>query len=195
MDNDNTIEQEIQRKGKTAPRITPDDIEGNISACHFLNAGTAVAAVGTTPHVEQILQGTDAEQLLTICVITLRNGFTVTGVSACASPENFDREIGERIARANAVQQIWPLMGYELKQRLHSGEQHLLPYCNKDLQPYQQRVVIELGELQVKRKALDVFLASDLFDRLDDTTAQLMLAQCQAMTDYANALSTRIDNF
>ena len=59
--------------------------------------------------------------LLTFCVLVLRNGFTVTGESACASPENFDAELGRKIARQNAVQKIWPLMGYALKERLASG--------------------------------------------------------------------------
>ena len=57
-------------------------------------------------------------RLLTFCVLVLRNGFTVTGESACASPENFDAEIGRNVARANAVQKIWPLMGYELRSQL-----------------------------------------------------------------------------
>lgn len=57
---------------------------------------------------------------LTFCVLVLRNGFTVTGESACASPENFDAEIGRRIARENAVQKIWPLLGFALKERLHT---------------------------------------------------------------------------
>ncbi|MBN0315192.1 hypothetical protein JTM73_33600, partial [Pseudomonas aeruginosa] len=56
--------------------------------------------------------------LLTFCVLVLRNGFTVTGESACASPENFDAEIGRKIARQNAVTKIWPLMGYELRSKL-----------------------------------------------------------------------------
>lgn len=60
----------------------------------------------------------EAIGLLTYCTLVLQNGFTVTGESACASPENFDAEIGRKIARQNAVQKIWPLMGYELKQRL-----------------------------------------------------------------------------
>jgi len=60
-------------------------------------------------------------ELLTFCVLVLRNGFTVTGESACASPENFDAEIGRKIARANAVNKIWPLMGYALKQKLSEG--------------------------------------------------------------------------
>jgi len=59
--------------------------------------------------------------LLTFCVLVLRNGFTVTGESACASPENFDAEIGRKIARENAVNKLWPLMGYALKQQLHDA--------------------------------------------------------------------------
>jgi hypothetical protein len=50
----------------------------------------------------------------------LRNGFAVTGESACASPENFDAEVGRKIARENAVQKIWPLLGFALKERLHA---------------------------------------------------------------------------
>ncbi|HHW8768572.1 TPA: Gp49 family protein, partial [Salmonella enterica] len=58
-------------------------------------------------------------ELLTFCVLVLKNGFTVTGESACASPENFDPEIGRKIARSNAIAKIWPLEGYLLKQQLH----------------------------------------------------------------------------
>jgi hypothetical protein len=68
-----------------------------------------------------IIEGIDNYQalsLLTFCVLVLRNGFTVTGESACASPENFNAEIGRKIAFENARQKIWPLMGYALKQQL-----------------------------------------------------------------------------
>ena len=51
-------------------------------------------------------------------MLVLRNGFTVTGESACASPANFNAEIGRKVARANAVQKVWPLMGYELRSKL-----------------------------------------------------------------------------
>ncbi|GHM31555.1 hypothetical protein ECZU45_53420 [Escherichia coli] len=54
----------------------------------------------------------------TICVLVLCNGFIVTGESACASPENFDAEIGRKVARKNAIEKIWPLEGYLLKQKL-----------------------------------------------------------------------------
>lgn len=58
---------------------------------------------------------------LTVCCLTLPNGFCVTGESAAASPENFDREIGERIALENAKHKVWALEGYLLKQSLYSA--------------------------------------------------------------------------
>lgn len=60
--------------------------------------------------------------LLTICVLTLWNGFTILGKSACADPDNFDQDIGRRLAKQDAVNQIWPLMGYELRSRLARDE-------------------------------------------------------------------------
>lgn len=109
--NDQTIEQEIQAKGKTAPRITPNDIEDNIAQENYFTAWDGAEHVSNH-------RPDPALKLLTFCVLVLRNGFTVTGESACASPENFDAEIGRKIARANAIQKIWPLMGYELKNKL-----------------------------------------------------------------------------
>ncbi len=123
---DQSIEQEIQAKGLTAPRITPADIAANISSEHYFTAyqGDAKAVEdaafsGGALDAAASRATPDALRLLTFCVLVLRNGFTVTGESACASPENFDAEIGRKIARENAVEKIWPLMGYELKQRLH----------------------------------------------------------------------------
>ena len=57
-------------------------------------------------------------ELLTFCVLVLRNGFTVTGESACVSPENFNAEVGRKVARENAIDKVWPLMGYALKSQL-----------------------------------------------------------------------------
>jgi len=117
------IEAMIQAKGKIAPRVTPADIEDNIVSCYFFTAEEGVLGeerANARPNAvyERSLS------LLTFCVLVLRNGFTVTGESACASPENFDAEIGKKIARANAVQKIWPLMGYELKCRLTNITTH-----------------------------------------------------------------------
>ena len=115
MTNDQTIEQEIQAKGKTAPRITPDDIEANISSEHYFTAYGG-AKYGRITRDEP-LDG-ESLKLLTFCVLVLGNGFTVTGESACASPENFDAELGRKIARQNAINKVWPLMGYKLKEDL-----------------------------------------------------------------------------
>ena len=116
--NDNQIEQEIQAKGLTAPRVTPADLEANIASEHYFTAADGITCA-TDGRV-----GYDSRHpmsLLTFCVLGLNNGFTVTGESACASPENFDAEIGRKIARENAINKVWPLMGYELKCRLSAA--------------------------------------------------------------------------
>lgn len=59
---------------------------------------------------------------LTFCVLTLENGYTVTGESACVDPTNFDEQIGKDLAKKQAVDKIWNLEGYLLKQQLHTGE-------------------------------------------------------------------------
>jgi len=116
---DSAIEQEIQAKGKTAPRVTPADIEANIASEHYFTAMDGVVGHADNPGIVAGTPINSPLDLLTFCVLVLRNGFTVTGESACASPENFDPEIGRKVARQNAVQKVWPLMGYALKQRLH----------------------------------------------------------------------------
>jgi len=118
MSNDQNIEQEIQAKGLTAPRITPDDIEANIVTEYYFTAADGVDGAGIPRNV--YVDGRPGTlELLTFCVLVLRNGFTVTGESACASPENFDAEIGKKIARQNAINKVWPLMGYELRTHLN----------------------------------------------------------------------------
>jgi hypothetical protein len=115
-DTSETVEQEIQRKALTAPRVTPADIEANIVAERYFtgldgDVGHAVRANRPTPTHEHSL----TLSLMTFCVLVLRNGFTVVGTSACASPENFNADLGCKIARQDAVRQVWPLMGYELR--------------------------------------------------------------------------------
>lgn len=119
-----SIEQEIQDKGKTAPRVTPDHINSLIVSESFFTAKDGVdgaLANGTLHQKSEYREGVYLNaplELLTFCVIVLRNGFTVTGESACVSPENFDAEIGRKIARENAREKIWLLEGYLLKQKL-----------------------------------------------------------------------------
>lgn len=117
--NDQAIEQEIQAKGLTAARITPSDIRQAITDEFFFTAAQGISAAYPIPATSIDLPS--GVKLLTFCVLVLRNGFTVTGESACASPENFDAEIGRKIARQNAEQKIWLLEGYLLKQRMHDA--------------------------------------------------------------------------
>lgn len=131
MSTDAQIEQEIQAKGLTAPRITPADIEAAIASEYYFTAaegeqGSLTAQLRAYAPAEVLSMAPLADtpctpgplDLLTFCVLVLRNGFTVTGESACASPENFDAEVGRKIARQNAVNKVWPLMGYELRSKL-----------------------------------------------------------------------------
>ena len=113
---DQGIVQEIQAKGLTAPRVTPADIEANIVGAYYFTAGDGVVMAPPLQYVPN--EHTESLDLLTFCVLVLKNGFTVTGESACASPENFDADVGRKIAREQAKNKIWPLMGYELKSKL-----------------------------------------------------------------------------
>ena len=123
--NDQEIETEIQTKGLTAPRVTPQDIEDSIGAEFFFCGQDAYESDSRESNRisgDMDIQSVhNAMRTLTLCVLVLKNGFTVTGESACASPENFDAELGRKIARQNAINKIWPLMGYALKQRLHEN--------------------------------------------------------------------------
>lgn len=115
-----TVEQAIVQAGADkAPRVTTADVEDNIVAERYFSAedGAHASNRRESSHFNGV-PITPELRLLTFCVLTLRNGFLVTGESACASSENFNAEIGRRIARENAVAKIWPLMGYELRTKL-----------------------------------------------------------------------------
>lgn len=93
------------------PRVTPEDLEAMIVSEHY---GTA-ADLCDIAYIKCGAEGRPRSlNLLTFCVLVLKNGFTVTGESACVSPENFDAQIGRDIARANAIEKLWPLMGFKL---------------------------------------------------------------------------------
>lgn len=116
MSDENKLEQEIQDKGLNAPRLTPDHIDSKIKAVRFINGGV------TPNYYAEDYEGNCGANCLTICILSLENGFTVTGESACASPENFDEKIGREIAYKNAREKIWQLEGYLLKEKLYQKE-------------------------------------------------------------------------
>jgi len=96
---DTEIENEIIEKGLTAPRIVPQRIDDVIiDETYYIFPNTTV----------------------TVCLLTLENGFNVIGESACASPENFDEDIGRKVAKNDAKSKIWNLEGYLLKEILHN---------------------------------------------------------------------------
>ena len=99
--NEKSIEQAVQAKGLTAPRVSLTDLEANIAETEIVK------------HVSV------SGQVLRWAVITTRNGFSVAGKPSCsASSQNDDQEIGEQLAITNARQELWPLMGYALKEQL-----------------------------------------------------------------------------
>lgn len=91
------IEQEIQDKGLTAPRLTPDLIDATIKYAEYWRVPNTT---------------------VTVCAVILQNNYVVVGKSAAASMANFDEELGRKIAFDNAREQIWALEGYLLKQKL-----------------------------------------------------------------------------
>ena len=99
MMNETQLESKLKSKGLNAPRLTPDLIDSKVKH--------------TVYHVF-------GDTCLTVCCLTLQNGFTVTGESACASPENFNAKIGREVSFKNARDKIWLLEGYLLKERLHN---------------------------------------------------------------------------
>lgn len=161
---DETIEQEIQAKGLTHPRVTPE-------------------------RIQEVIVGEEFHKLtpvLTICVLTLANGFTVTGESACASPENYNEEIGNKIAKENAVAKIWPLEGYLLKQQIGKD-----PKARLGLAPYQCLVLDEKEALDEKIERLKLFLDSENVGP-SEAERPLLEEQLSAMLRYSAALAARI---
>lgn len=155
-----TIEQEIQRKGLTAPRVTNERIDEVIKRADF-----------------HVFPGS----CLTVCCLTLANGFTVTGYSACASPSNFDAAIGERIARENARQQIWALEGYLLKEKLATE-----PKDSKG------RAELERSQLATRIDGLESFFGTAAYKLLSDNQRMRLSAQGQYMHGYLEALDARL---
>lgn len=109
-----TSDREAQ-KVAVAPRVRLQDIEAAIAEKTEFTAGQATEALG--------ISTTTALGVLSICILVLKNGFTVVGTSAPASLANFDPELGRKLAYEHAVRQLWPLMGFLLRDRLAQQEQ------------------------------------------------------------------------
>ena len=160
------IEKNVQEKGLNAPRLTLEHIKSVVKKADYF-----------------VVEST----CLTVCVLTLENGFNVTGTSACASPENFNKELGEDIAFKKAVEQIWELEGYLLKQRLYEERELAKSY---NAQTFIDRMRIEKQEIKTKINKLYGFL-----DNAKDKTSEsmfLLASQGKAMKEYHDILAKRI---
>lgn len=124
---------------------------------------------------------------LTICVVTMVNGYTVTGESACADPKMFNAEIGEKFAFAAAERKIWPLLGYALKDELYKAGAG---------STFQDRVRVELRDLTDKIEKLSAFVGGhEHFIALDAESQNDLNDQLQAMKAYQFLLQKRINRF
>ena len=97
-------------------RVALADIEANIAHEISFTAGGVLYKSPYTKYGKPLPKSLD---VLTICIITMKNGFSVIGKSAPADPQNFNELLGEKFAREDAIRQLWPLMGYELRERLY----------------------------------------------------------------------------
>lgn len=102
--------EDLSAKDATHPRVSLADMEAAIAGENWFVAGRAATALGqpSTPSMD----------LMTLYFITMTNGFVIVGKSAPASPENFDEDKGRTFAREDAIRQLWPLMGFSLRDRL-----------------------------------------------------------------------------
>ncbi len=146
-----------------APRVTKEGLLANIKECDFY----------LHPNSQ-----------LMICILTLNNGFTVTGQSACADPANFKRDIGERLAREDAEKKIWAFMGYMLKEEIYRS--------NKN-ETFFDRLKTEHSELQDKIIKLLAFINGNVqFEKLSQANKDLLIQQLNSMETYLYILAVRI---
>jgi hypothetical protein len=169
MKSEQQLEQSIQEKGLTAPRLTPDLIASTIKKSEY--------------HVF-------TDSCLTVCCLTLRNGFTVTGESACVSPANFNKETGEQVSYDNAYKKIWMLEGYLLKQKLFEKSKATSVPANA-----YDRLVEQLHELKESNFKLTAFTKTEKFGTLTKIRRELLVDQSRTQADLIQILQLRIEIF
>lgn len=161
------LEAAIIAAGATAPRVTPEELQANIT------------------HTEIVKHISPSGQILRWAVITTRNGFAVAGrPSAAASSANDRRDIGERVAIENARAELWQLMGYALRERLAATPTD-----------FRDRVRAEAADLDERIEKLTAFLSTDAFAALPLEEQHSLTAQQASMLDYSGCLAERIQRF
>lgn len=146
--------------------LTLDDINRAVRSAEYLRSG----------------------ETLTLCVLTLRNGYTVTGQSACVDPANFDEAKGRELAHKDALGKVWPLEGYLLREKLVTGvaahESELsdmaaqLQDAQAELVEVAERLSVATTGLAAKQAEIDA-----LMERLNQVEAALHAAEDQAPSE------------
>lgn len=163
-------EQELAEKA-VAPRVTKDQIDALMDRVAYVTVQQPGDTTSTFVHA--YLDG---------------SFFLATGFSACVNKENFNAEIGERLAKGNATKQaenkLWELEGYRL-------------FANPAQPPknHIERMQFEKHELDVKLTALNAFLTklgTNEAPLIDDNQVYLLEEQAKNMTFYSNLLGERI---
>lgn len=178
---DSAPEPTIKAAGDyAAPRVTQNDIEKQIVVEHYFTARGAVATAGAVQVGSQTDESIRALMCLTFCVLVLRNGFTVTGESICASPDVFDTEHERMIARRNAQDKIFALEDYRLKTDLHraaqAGESHGVAQSSSQSTENQQKSFEQAARPLIKWLAENVHPHHSVY--VTSTHAELLEGSC-----------------
>lgn len=115
---DEEIEREIREKGLTAPRVTPESIEARIVEERYFSGADGLE--GSFEGMHTLTNGmSDAFRHVTFCAMMLDNGSKIVGINyGSVDPKNFDSQLGKKLARQKAIDQIWELEGYLMRERL-----------------------------------------------------------------------------
>lgn len=118
----------------------------------------------------------------TICLLTMRNGYTIRGESSCVDPANFKKEDGEKYALERAMDKIWPLLGFRMQDKMHreTGTTFL------------ERLELERDELAYRYLKLGQFLESGDTNKLSDADLEDLHDQHRGMHQYFEALDRRV---
>jgi hypothetical protein len=185
---DRNVLEELLKDKAVAPRITLQQVQDNISSVHYFSARQGVEGTYEGGVDDECVDDAQHLKLLTICTITAKNGFTFVGTSACAYPENFDAEIGKKIAYDRAFNKMWVPMGYMLKQAWADSQRNDPPQETN----WQDRLKSEVHELHEKANKLAFFMLSDEYKALDGLNKQLLIQQKNAMNEYVEILEDRL---
>lgn len=155
-------EAELQERS-TAPRVTEAEVLGSIANKEFV-----------------IIQG----GTLTICVLTLQNGWQVTGESACADVRNYKQDVGERISYDNAVKKIWAYLGYVLRDKLHNEPKTFVERLDRERSELQDRLT----------KLIDFIDNNPAYNGIDEKQQHWLTDQRDLMQRYLAILAQRLDH-